>query len=172
MTQAIVVMGVAGSGKSTLGRALAAALDWQFVEGDLLHPPGNIAKMAAGIPLDDDDRRPFLAGVAAALVSGRDRGVVVACSALKRSHRDFLREAAGDVVFVLPAIGRDALAARLLARHDHFMPASLLDSQLALLEPPSADEHAIVVDGNSPTTAQVAQVRLSLAAQRNERTHR
>lgn len=172
MTHAIVIMGVSGSGKSTLGRALATALDWQFVDGDTLHPPSNVAKMAAGIPLDDDDRRPYLAGVAAALVSGRDRGVVVTCSALKRRHRNFLRDAADDVMFVLPTVGRATLAARLADRKDHFMPASLLDSQLATFEPPTADESVIAVDGNAPTPAQVAHVRAALTAQRNERNNR
>jgi carbohydrate kinase (thermoresistant glucokinase family) len=119
--------------------------------------------MAAGIPLDDDDRRPFLEGVAAALAAGRDRGVVVTCSALKRRYRDYLRQAVADTVFVLPTVEREALAARLAARHNHYMPASLLDSQLATLEPPAADEPAIVIDGSEPTHAQVARVRQWLA---------
>ncbi len=167
MTRAVVIMGVSGCGKSTLGGALAEALGWKFVEGDTLHPPGNVAKMAAGIPLDDDDRRPFLAGVAAALVAGREHGVVVTCSALKRSYRDYLRNAAGDVAFVLPALGREALAARLAERKAHYMPASLLDSQLATLELPAADERIIVVDGGAPTAAQLARVRAALAATPN-----
>jgi carbohydrate kinase (thermoresistant glucokinase family) len=165
--KAILIMGVSGCGKSTLGGALAKTLGWRFVEGDTLHPPSNVAKMAAGVPLDDDDRRPFLAGVAAALVAGREHGVVVTCSALKRSYRDYLRSAAGDVVFVLPDVGRQALAARLAARDNHYMPASLLDSQLAALEPPTADEHVVVVDGNAPTAAQLASVRAVLAATPN-----
>jgi gluconokinase len=167
VTRAVVIMGVSGCGKSTLGGALAAALGWRFVEGDTLHPPSNVAKMAAGIPLDDADRRPFLAGVAAALVAGREHGVVVTCSALKRSYRDFLRAAAGDVVFVLPDVSREALAARLAVRENHYMPASLLDSQLATLEPPATDERIVVVDGNAPTAAQLTRVRAALAATPN-----
>jgi carbohydrate kinase (thermoresistant glucokinase family) len=167
VTRAVVIMGVSGCGKSTLGGALAKALGWKFVEGDTLHPPGNVAKMAAGIPLDDDDRRPFLAGVAAALVAGREHGVVVTCSALKRSYRDFLRNAAGDVAFVLPSLGREVLAARLAERKEHYMPASLLDSQLATLEPPAANERIIVVDGSATTAAQLTRVRAALAATRN-----
>lgn len=162
MTRAIVVMGVSGSGKSTLARALANELGWPFVEGDTLHPAANVAKMAAGIPLDDDDRAPFLDAVAAALRAGRAHGIIVTCSALKRRYRDFLRGAAGDVAFVLPALDRAKLAARLARRHDHYMPASLLDSQLADFESPAADENAIVVDGEAPTAAQVARVSAEL----------
>lgn len=169
MTRTVVIMGVSGCGKSTLGGALAEALDWRFVEGDTLHPPSNVAKMAAGIPLDDADRRPFLAGVAAALVAGREYGIVVTCSALKRTYRDFLRNAAGDVAFVLPLLSREALATRLAERKGHYMPASLLDSQLATLEPPTADEHVIVVDGAAPTATQLARVRAALATTPNAR---
>ncbi len=157
-------MGVSGSGKSTLGRALAAALDWQFVEGDSLHPPANIAKMSAGIALDDADRRPFLENVANAIIAERPCGVVAACSALKRSHRDLLRARIGAVTFLLPAVDRDRLAARLARRPHHFMPASLLDSQLAALESPAPDESAIVVDGAASTAEQVAQAMAALVA--------
>jgi carbohydrate kinase (thermoresistant glucokinase family) len=167
VTRAVVIMGVSGCGKSTLGGALAAALGWRFVEGDTLHPPSNVAKMAAGIPLDDADRRPFLAGVAAALVAGREHGVVVTCSALKRSYRDYLRNAAGDIAFVLPTLDRETLAARLAERTEHYMPASLLDSQLATLEPPATDERIIVVDGSAATAVQLARVRAALAATPN-----
>ncbi|MEO8464836.1 MAG: gluconokinase [Gammaproteobacteria bacterium] len=156
MTRAIVIMGVSGCGKTTLGRELAAALGVPFVEGDSLHPQANVAKMRAGIPLDDKDREPFLARVADALVAARPCGAVVSCSALKRSYRDLIRARAGAVTFVWPRLERDALAARLQPRRDHYMPASLLDSQLAVLEPPTADEHAIVVDGAEPTAAQAA----------------
>jgi gluconokinase len=170
VTHAIVVMGVSGAGKTTLGRALAAALGSQFVEGDTLHPPANVAKMAAGVPLDDADRRPFLESVAAALAAGRERGIVVTCSALKRRYRDLLRAAVPDAVFVLPTVERDALAARLATRHNHYMPASLLDSQLATLEPPTADERAIIVDGGEPTQSQVARVRALLASRSDHAT--
>lgn len=160
----IVVMGVSGCGKSTLGRALAAQLDWRFVEGDDLHPPANIAKMAAGQPLDDADRRPFLEAVARALAAGADQGIVVSCSALKRRYRDLLCARGGNPVFVLPVLDRTALALRLAARHDHFMPAGLLDSQLASFEPPDADEAIIRVDGLLPAAAQVAAVLAALPA--------
>src|SRR5687768_15707421 len=115
-------MGVSGAGKSTLGRALAAELGWQFVEGDSLHPPENVAKMAAGIALNDSDRVPFLENVAQAIVTARESGVVASCSALKRQYRDFLRERAGDLVFVLPSVPPEVLRDRLAQRREHFMP--------------------------------------------------
>jgi gluconokinase len=163
----LVVMGVSGSGKTTLGRELGLALGWPFIEGDTLHPAANIAKMAAGIPLDDADRLPFLEAVAGAIVAsrdaGHDAGLVLSCSALKRSYRDLLRARAGSVIFVLPDMPREALAARLAQRPDHFMPATLLDSQLAALEPPGTDECAIRVDGTASTGAQVEVVVATLA---------
>jgi carbohydrate kinase (thermoresistant glucokinase family) len=162
VTRAILIMGVSGCGKSTLGRSLAAALGVPFVEGDTLHPEANVAKMRAGIPLDDADRGPFLERVAAA-IAAEPAGVVVSCSALKRAYRDLVRARAGRrVTFVWPKLERAALAARLAARRDHYMPASLLDSQLATLEPPAADERAIVIDGAAPTPAQVAQLLIAL----------
>lgn len=162
MSRAIIVMGVSGCGKSTLGQALAQALGYVFIEGDDLHPPANIAKMAAGIALDDDDRAPFLANVAAAMAAARDRGVVGSCSALKRRYRALIRERVGDVVFVMPMLSEAALIARMAARRDHFMPVSLLVSQLAALEPPDADETAILVDGAVSVERQVAQVIATL----------
>lgn len=164
MTVAIVVMGVSGSGKSTLGPALAETLGWRFVDGDTLHPADNVAKMAAGIPLNDEDRRPFLERVAQAIAGQKRAGVVVACSALRRSYRDFIRARAGNVTFVLPVVDREALAARLAQRSDHFMPPSLLDNQLELLEMPGSDEQAILVDGNGPTQLQVGQAIAGLRA--------
>jgi gluconokinase len=164
MSGAVIVMGVSGSGKSTLGRALAETLGWRFVDGDTLHPPENVAKMAAGIPLDDADRRPFLERVAQAVSGYRRSGVVVACSALRRSYRDLIRERAGDVMFVLPVLDREILAARLAQRPDHFMPASLLESQLGLLELPGADEQSILLDGNEPTPLQVRQALAAMQA--------
>jgi len=161
---AVVIMGVSGSGKSTLGRALADALNCQFVEGDTLHPPANLARMAAGIPLDDAARLPFLEAVADAIVASRPHGVVVACSALKRDYRERIRARAGDVTFVLPRVGRDVLAARLARRKGHFMPASLLASQLDTLEAPAPDEAAIFVDGNATVEAQVSDVLATLTA--------
>jgi len=162
VTRAIVIMGVSGCGKTTLGRELANALGVPFVEGDTLHPPANVAKMRAGIALDDRDREPFLARVAEALVAAGSRGAVVSCSALKRSYRDLIRARNGAVTFVWQRLDRAALAARLAQRHDHYMPASLLDSQLAALEPPAEDERAIVIDGAEPTAAQVAHVLAAL----------
>jgi gluconokinase len=155
VTQAIVVMGVTGSGKSTLGQALARALGWPFVEGDTLHPPANIAKMAAGLPLDDADRIPFLENVARTIAT-RSTSLVISCSALKRVYRDLLRGADPQLLFVLPTLSRDALQRRLHGRSNHFMPAALLDSQLAALEPPQADERIVQIDGSTPPDQQVA----------------
>jgi gluconokinase len=155
MTQAIIVMGVTGSGKSTLGQALAAALGWRFVEGDTLHPPANIARMAAGIALTDADRIPFLDNVAHAIAT-RQGNLVISCSALKRAYRDVLRRADPQLLFILPALTRQALQQRLERRSDHFMPAALLDSQLADLEPPQPDEPILQIDGGAPPPQQVA----------------
>jgi carbohydrate kinase (thermoresistant glucokinase family) len=155
--RAIIVMGVTGSGKSTLGKAIAHALGWQFVEGDTLHPAANIKKMAAGIPLDDKDRIPFIENVAKALAQSRPGGIVVSCSALKRSYRDQIRAADPDALFVLPLLTRAQLQARLKGRAGHFMPASLLDSQLATLEPPSVDEMSLQIPGDEAVDAQVCR---------------
>ena len=154
-------MGVAGCGKSTLGAALAAALGCEFVEGDGLHPPANIAKMRAGVALDDADRAPFLDNVGRTLAKQRESGVVVSCSVLKRVYRDTLRQRCESVRFVLPALDREVLATRLAERQGHFMPTGLLDSQLATYEAPTADEAVIVIDGLLPTQE---QVRRALAA--------
>lgn len=158
----IVVMGVSGAGKSTLGAALARALDGRFVDGDDLHPQANRDKMAAGVALDDADRAPWLDAVARVLADG-PFPVVVACSALRRVYRDRLRQA-GKVVFVHPHGDRAALAARLMIRHGHFMPASLLDSQIATLEPLSPDECAIQIPLDMPVGDQVTQVMAALRA--------
>jgi len=146
----LVVMGVSGSGKSTVGARLAQRLGWDFVEGDDLHPAVNVAKMAAGQPLTDADREPWLAAIAAwidaELKAGR--GGVITCSALRRRYRDELRRA--DVRFVYLRAARAELERRLTSRPGHYMPASLLDSQLAALEPPAADEAAFTVDTDDP----------------------
>lgn len=138
----VVVMGVSGTGKSTIGLALADALGLPFLEGDDLHPDTNIAKMAAGIPLTDADRWPWLDAIAAEL----DHPVVAACSALKRSYRDKLRASAPDLVFVYLHGTPELLASRMARRDGHFMPTALLASQLATLEEPASDEGAIPVN--------------------------
>ena len=158
-------MGVSGCGKTTLGSALAEALVWRFVDGDTLHPPENIAKMAAGIPLQDADRLRFLERVAHAIAEQKQAGIVVACSALRRSYRDFIRGRTGEVIFVVPVVAREVLVARLAQRREHFMPPSLLDSQLDLLELPQADEQAVLLDGSCPTHIQVSQATAALRAQ-------
>ncbi|BBD01709.1 MULTISPECIES: gluconokinase [Sphingobium] len=161
MTRAVVVMGVAGCGKSTLGRALAQHLGWSFVEGDLCHPPENVARMTAGVPLDDEARQPFLRNVATALIASR-QGAVASCSALKRDYRDLIRQQVGDVLFALPHLSRADLERRMSQRPGHFMPTSLLDSQLATLEPPDTDERALIIDGNLPVAEQVRQIEAAL----------
>lgn len=162
MTRPIVVMGPSGNGKSALGTALAARLGLPFVEGDDCHPPANVARMARGEPLTDADRAPFLANVAAALMA-HPGGAVAACSALKRAYRDTLRAAVPGVVFVLPLVPADVLAARMAARPGHFMPASLLASQLATLEMPGDDEAVVTVDGTLPLPDLVRTAEAELA---------
>lgn len=161
----IVVMGVSGCGKSTVGAALASALGVEFVEGDAFHPPENVARMAAGTPLTDADRAGWLRTLAAHIAQAAPRGVVVSCSALKRSYRDVLREGSAALRFVWLDLPRAELEARMARRTGHYMPASLLDSQLATLEPPHADEAAIRIDGTLATDILVAEAlaRLGLA---------
>ena len=146
----LVLMGVSGSGKSTVAGILAGRLGWDFEEGDDLHPPGNVAKMHAGHPLTDQDRWPWLDRVAAWIRSHTDAGLpgIVTCSALKRSYRDVLRGEA--VEFVLLKGSQDQIATRLTARHGHFMPATLLQSQFETLEALGQDERGITVDVGSP----------------------
>ena len=164
----IVVMGVSGAGKSTVARCLASRLGWDFEEGDALHPASNLAKMAAGEALTDADRAPWLAAVASwidtELVSSRHG--VVTCSALKRSYRDQLRRP--GVLFVLLDVPRPELERRVTHRHGHFMPASLLDSQLEALEPPACDEDAVTVQsGAEGADAVVARVLPIVDARRS-----
>lgn len=155
MKPVVVLMGVCGSGKTEIGRRLAARLGCDFLDGDDFHPPENVAKMRAGTPLVDADRWPWLdslaAEIGARLAAGR--GAVVACSALARRYRDRLGLARPGVVLVHLDGSRDLLAARLSSRQGHFMPPGLLDSQLATLERPAADERAIVVDVADPPDA-------------------
>ena len=144
-----VMMGVCGSGKSLIGAMLARELGVEFVEGDLLHPPENVRRMAAGIPLTDLDRYGWLLAIAARLRDAKRSGVglVVSCSALKRSYRDLLRAAGDpDVHFVHLTGSRALIAERMANRQGHFMPPSLLESQLAILEAPLPDERAWVCD--------------------------
>ena len=147
-----VVMGVAGSGKSTIGPALARALGVEFVEGDDYHPPENVRRMAAGIPLTDEDRAGWLRALAARLHQAKQAGtgLVMTCSALKRSYRDVLRASAPEVRFVFLRGPRPLIAERIAARHGHFMPPSLVDSQFATLEEPAADEDVWVIDAAAP----------------------
>ncbi|HMH85235.1 MAG TPA: gluconokinase [Gemmatimonadaceae bacterium] len=143
-----VVMGVSGSGKSLIGAAFARVLGVDFVEGDDYHTTANVARMASGIPLTDDDRAEWLRLLAARIRKAKDSGIglVVSCSALKRSYRDILRAAASELRFVFLHGPRVLLAERLGSRRGHYMPPSLLESQLATLEQPSPDEQAWVCD--------------------------
>ena len=150
---ALIVMGVSGSGKSTLGTALASAIDCPFLEGDDFHSPEAIARMHAGVPLTDDDRWPWLDRLGRALgVEVGNHGIAVAsCSALKRAYRDRLRKAIpAPVGFVLVDADRDELLRRLTTRTHHYMPPSLLTSQLDALERPQSDELAITLDARRP----------------------
>ena len=154
-----VIMGVAGSGKTTIGAKLARTLDIAFVEGDDLHPAENVRRMAAGIPLTDDDRRPWLLAIAARLREAKraGAGLVVSSSALKRSYRDLLRsEAQADVQLVYLKGSPELIAERMTRRRGHFMPPALLESQFATLEEPAPDEHAWVCDIRQPPDAIVA----------------
>jgi gluconokinase len=149
----VVVMGVSGSGKSTVAAMLAAALGCQFQEGDDLHPPENVEKMRRGTPLTDADRMPWLRKIAEEIDGWRARGEcgVLTCSALKRSYRDLIIGDRHDVVLVYLKGSRDLIHRRMAARHEHFMPVALLDSQFATLEEPTPDKHPIIVDvGGKP----------------------
>jgi len=160
-TRRYVVMGVSGSGKTTIGPRLARALGVEYVEGDDLHPPGNVEKMRAGIPLTDADREPWLRRIAARLreAKAQDEGLVVASSALKKKYRDLLRSAGDpDVQFVYLKGSKSVIAERVAMRHDHFMPAGLLESQFTALEEPGPDEHAWVADVSKSLDAVVANL--------------
>ncbi len=163
--QILVVMGVSGSGKTTIAVPLAARLGWVFLEGDDLHPPANVAKMHAGRPLDDEDRWPWLDAIAAWIDARQAAGEpgVVTCSALKRAYRDRLIGARQGVRLVYLHADRALLAERLAHRTGHFMPASLLDSQIATLEPPAPEEHALSVDLGPPVEQVVDAIIRKLA---------
>ncbi|MEV5281999.1 gluconokinase [Streptomyces sp. NPDC051994] len=142
----IVVMGVAGTGKTTIGPLVAARLGVPYAEGDDFHPAANVAKMSAGIPLDDADRWPWLDAIGAWAHGRAGRGGVVSSSALKRSYRDRLRAAAPGLVFLHLTGDRALIERRMAERRGHFMPAALLDSQFATLQPLGADEAGVAVD--------------------------
>ncbi|WP_241740032.1 gluconokinase [Microbacterium invictum] len=158
----VVVMGPSGSGKSLVGAAVAARLRAHFVDGDDLHPPANVAKMRAGMPLDDTDRAPWLDAVGSALA--RDAQIVVACSALRRTYRDRIRATAPDVVFVELVVAQAELRER-MSRRDHFMPPALLDSQLATLEPLTGDERGVRVANDADLESVVSRTIAALDSQ-------
>lgn len=155
----VVIMGVSGSGKTVVGSGLAKALGARFAEGDAFHPAENISRMSAGLPLRDEDRWGWLDAIAVEIADAERNGesLVVACSALKRIYRDRLRLASRHLRFVYLDIGHDAAAARVAARKGHFMPASLVDSQFAALQPPAEDEHAIRLDTSEDPEAMIAR---------------
>jgi gluconokinase len=148
----VVVMGVSGSGKTTVARSLAAALGWPFAEGDDFHPPANVEKMHSGHPLTDEDRRPWLQSIGAWIEAREQAGesAVVTCSALRRAYRDLLRHGRPNVRFLHVTVPPEVIRDRIERRTDHFMPASLLASQLDTLEPLQPDEPAAIVVNEGP----------------------
>lgn len=164
MSAPVIICGVAGCGKSRLATGLAAATGWPFVEGDDLHPPANIARMAAGVPLTDEDRAPWLNSIAAVLAGwhAEARPGIITCSALRRSYRDRLRAAAPATRFILITISPALATERLASREGHFMPASLVASQFAALELPDPDEAVITIAATEPPETQIAAARAAL----------
>lgn len=158
-------MGVAGCGKSAVGIALAATLNAVFIEGDRLHPPENVARMASGEPLTDRLREGWLDAIGERIAAslGKGQSVVAACSALKRSYRDRLRGFCADIVFLYLEIDPTTARRRVASRKGHFMPASLVDSQFAILEPPGRDERALTIDATRPVADVVADAMRLLA---------
>jgi gluconokinase len=156
----IVVMGVASSGKTSLGERLAEKLGWPFRDADSFHPPANVAKMSGGIPLTDEDRKPWLAAIAAWIDELRASGGngIVTCSALRRAYRDVIVGTRPDVALVYLKGSRELIGQRMAARQHHFMPPALLDSQFATLEEPGADENPFVVQVEASKEAIVEQV--------------
>jgi gluconokinase len=157
---AVILMGVAGSGKSTIAEGLAARLGWRYEDGDTFHPASNVAKMSAGIPLTDEDRWPWLQAIADEIdrVCAAGERAVVACSALKRAYRDVLVHGRDDVRIVFLDGTKQLIADRLSQRKGHFMPAGLLDSQFKTLERPGADERAVTVSIDAPVATIVADI--------------
>lgn len=166
MVLVVVMMGVSGSGKTTIAALLAGSLQWEFEDGDWLHPEANIAKMHRGIPLMDDDRWPWLRAIAAWIDEKRHEGRhgVVGCSALKRRYRDVLIGERGDVRLVYLKGDEPLIARRLAARHGHFMPAALLHSQFEALEEPGPDEKPITVSIVARPAEIVARIVAELGA--------
>jgi gluconokinase len=167
-TTSIVVMGVSGSGKTSAAQEITRQLGWEYIEGDDLHPAANVAKMAAGHPLDDEDRWPWLRRIAEVIGEHEAAGtsIVLTCSALKRVYRDLLREGHPSVWFAHVDVDRDVLAERLRNRKGHYMPPSLLDSQLATLERLGEDEPGAVIDGDGPLEETVAELLTDLRRER------
>lgn len=167
-TWLVVVMGVSGCGKTSVGERLAEYLAVPFLEGDALHPPANIEKMGQGIALTDDDRWPWLDRIGARLEAARETGMVISCSALKRAYRDRLRSAAGGKLYFVFLHGSRALLEKRMGERDgHFMPASLLESQLATLESPGAEEGVVAVDVSLPVEAVTSAALRALTAMRH-----
>ncbi len=166
MPSPIVVMGVSGSGKSTVGAALAQRLGVPFADADDFHPPANIAKMTAGQPLNDDDRRPWLDSIGVWLAEHVDGGVM-SCSALKRAYRDQLREHCPSVEFLHLSGTPEVIGRRQASRPGHFMPASLLASQFETLEPLAADEHGVAIDVDQDIDS-IVQDYVSLTRRENK----
>ncbi|MDP3409044.1 gluconokinase [Bosea sp. (in: a-proteobacteria)] len=160
----IVVMGVASSGKTSLGERLAGQLGWPFRDADSFHPPENVAKMAGGTPLNDEDRKPWLAAIAAWIDDLRSTGRngIVTCSALKRAYRLVIVGDRQDVALVYLKGSRALIGERMASRQHHFMPTALLDSQFAALEEPGADENPLVVSVESSKDAIVSDVMTRL----------
>lgn len=164
MRPLLVVMGVSGSGKSTVGELLATTLQVPFTDADELHSKANVKKMAAGIALTDEDRWPWLQLVGEHLQSAGANGLVIACSALKRAYRDAILAAEPRTVFVLLEGSREILESRLEGRRGHFMPPALLDSQLDTLETLAPDEHGLTVSIDQSPAQIVADIRSQLSA--------
>jgi gluconokinase len=165
---AIIVMGVSGAGKSTVGSRLAQRLNRSFLEGDSLHPPQNVEKMKRGIPLADDDRLPWLQAIAARIDAARkaQQPIIITCSALKRAYRATLAAGNNDVGFVYLKGAKDLIAQRLAGRVGHFMPPQLLESQFSALQEPAADEPSIVVAIDPPPDEIVKSIVEHFAAER------
>ena len=161
----IVLMGVSGSGKSTVGNALASALGWEFRDADSFHPPANIEKMSRGIPLTDADRGPWLAAIAAWIDERLQTGQpgIVSCSALKRAYRQVLLEGRSGVGLVHLRGDFDLIAARMAARRDHFMPPALLQSQFQTLQAPGPDEPALALSVDRPADQIAAEIIAAFA---------